>query len=147
VKTDTELTTDLDLVTLPSELRIVLGRLFRRLRAQYRFPLTQASVLGRLDREGAQCIGELATAERIRPQSMSQTLAELEADGLIERGPDSNDGRRTRIALTPEGRAALEADRAARDGWMGQLIEEFTTDEQEILHEAVLLLNRLANAD
>jgi DNA-binding MarR family transcriptional regulator len=147
VKTDTELTTDLDLVTLPSELRIVLGRLIRRLRAQYRFPLTQASVLGRLDREGAQCIGELATAERIRPQSMSQTLAELEADGLIERGPDSNDGRRTRIALTPEGRAALEADRAARDGWMGQLIEEFTTDEQEILHEAVLLLNRLANAD
>ncbi len=147
MKTDTELTTELDLITLPSELRIVLGRLIRRLRAQYRFPLTQASVLGRLDREGAQCIGELATSERIRPQSMSQTLAELEADGLIERGPDSSDGRRTRIALTPKGRAALEADRAARDGWLAEVIEQFTAEEQEILHEAVLLLNRLANAD
>jgi DNA-binding MarR family transcriptional regulator len=147
VRTDAQLATDLDLITLPAELRIVLGRLIRRLRAQYRFPMTQASVLGRLDREGAQCIGELATAERIRPQSMSQTLAELEADGLIERGPDSTDGRRTRIALTAEGRAALEADRAARDGWLGEVIEQFTVEEQEILHEAVLLLNRLANAD
>jgi DNA-binding MarR family transcriptional regulator len=147
VRTDTELTPDLDLETLAAELRIVLGRLVRRLRAEYRFPLTQASVLGRLDREGAQCIGELATAERVRPQSMSQTLAELEADGLIERTPDTTDGRRTRIALTAEGRAALEADRAARDGWLGQAITQLTDGEQEILHEAVLLMNRLSSAD
>jgi DNA-binding MarR family transcriptional regulator len=147
VETDAELTADLDLDTLPAELRIVLGRLVRRLRAEYRFSLTQASVLGRLDREGGQCIGELATAERVRPQSMSQTLAELEADGLVARGPDTNDGRRTRIALTAEGRSALEADRAARDGWLGQAIAQFTAEEQQILHEAVPLLNRLSSAD
>jgi DNA-binding MarR family transcriptional regulator len=147
VKTDTVLTRDPDLETLPAELRMVLGRLIRRLRAEYRFPLTQASVLGRLDREGAQCIGELAASERVRPQSMSQTLAELEADGLVERGPDTSDGRRTRIALTADGRSALEADRAARDGWLAQAITELTTDEQEILHEAVTLLNRISNSD
>jgi DNA-binding MarR family transcriptional regulator len=147
VKTDVELTTELDLHALAAELRIVLGRLIRRLRAQYRFPLTQASVLGRLDREGPQYIGELAAAERVRPQSMSQALDELEAEKLIERRPDAADGRRTLIALTPKGHAALEADRAVRDGWLTKEIVQFTPQEQEILQEAVLLLDRLTNSD
>ena len=72
----------------------------RRLRSEHRFPLTQASVLGRLDRDGPRSIGELATIESVRPQSMSQTISELEADGLIVRRPDERDGRRTQIALT-----------------------------------------------
>ena len=147
MKTDVKLTRELELRALAAELRIVLGRLIRRLRAEYRFGLTQASVLGRLDREGPQYIGELAAAERVRPQSMSQALDELEAEKLIERRPDAADGRRTRIALTPEGRAALEADRAARDGWLSKEITQFTPQEQEILHEAVRLLDRLANSD
>ncbi|HUY58177.1 MAG TPA: MarR family transcriptional regulator [Solirubrobacteraceae bacterium] len=147
MKTDVELTNELELRALAAELRIVLGRLIRRLRAEYRFGLTQASVLGRLDREGPQYIGELAAAERVRPQSMSQALDELEAEKLIERCPDATDGRRTRIALTPGGRAALEADRAARDGWLGREIVQFTPKEQEILRQAVLLLDRLANSD
>ncbi len=132
---------------LPTELRLVLGRLVRRLRTEYRFPLTQAAVLGRLDREGPQCIGELATAERVRPQSMSQTLAELEAEGLIERGPDEKDGRRTHIVLTAAGRAELDADRAARDGWVASRIAELTPEEQATLREAVQLLGRFADAD
>lgn len=136
----------LDLDTLPTELRVVLGRLMRRLRSEHRFPLTQASVLGRLDRDGPRSIGELAAIESVRPQSMSQTINELESDGLIERRPDERDGRRTQIALTPEGRSALDADRAAREGWLGQEIGEFTVAEQEILREAVALLNRLADA-
>lgn len=135
---------DTDLTPLASEFRIVLGRMIRRLRAQYRFPLTQASVLARLDREGAQCIGELAAAERVRPQSMSQTLAELESDALIERHPDPTDGRRTRIALTAAGRAALYADREVRDGWLAEAISQLTREEQELLHEAVELMQRLA---
>ena len=71
-----------------SELRLVLGQLVRRLRAEYAFPVAQASVLSRLDREGPQTASALATAERVRPQSMAQTLAELETAGLIERRPD-----------------------------------------------------------
>ncbi len=144
---DVELRQNLDRLMLPAELRIVLGRLVRRLRAQYRFPPTKAAVLGLLDRGGPQYIAELAAAERVRPQSMSQTLAELETEGLVERRPDDSDGRRTQVALTTEGRAALESDRAARDGWLAIHIAEFTAEEQETLHDAVLLLSRLANAD
>jgi DNA-binding MarR family transcriptional regulator len=130
---------------LATDLRNVIGRMIRRLRVQYRFPLTQAAVLGRLDRDGPQCIGELATAERVRPQSMSQVLAELEAENMIARSPDEADGRRTRIALTPEGRTALTEDRARRDGWLAQAIAEFTPSERETLAEAVDLLRRLSD--
>jgi DNA-binding MarR family transcriptional regulator len=135
---------DLDLDTLPAELRVVLGRLMRRLRGEHRFPLTQASVLGWLDRDGPRSIGELAAIESVRPQSMSQTIYELEAEGLVTRRPDASDGRRTQVALTASGRKALDADRAAREGWLGQEIGKFTPEEQEILHEAVALLSRLA---
>jgi DNA-binding MarR family transcriptional regulator len=149
VGTDAELTPavlvrELDQDTLPTELRVVLGRLMRRLRGEHRFPLTQASVLGWLDRDGPRSIGELAAIESVRPQSMSQTIYELEAEGLIARRPDASDGRRIQVALTARGRKALDADRAAREGWLGTEIGEFTPEEQEILREAVALLSRLA---
>jgi DNA-binding MarR family transcriptional regulator len=151
VEIDAELTQaglvrDLEIETLPTELRVVLGRLIRRIRVEHRFPLTQASVLGHLDRDGPRSIGELAAAESVRPQSMSQTVGELEAVGLIERRSDARDGRRTQIAITARGRVALDTDRAAREGWLGQEIGRFTPEEQEILREAVGLLNRLASA-
>ena len=134
-----------DTHSLASELRVVLGRLIRRLRVEHRFPMTQAAVLGRLDREGTQSIGQLAKAERVRPQSMSQTLAELEADGLIVRRPDDRDGRRTMVALTDEGRAALQQDRALREGWLAQaLAEGFTAQERQLLGRAIALLDRLS---
>ena len=144
--TEAEIARGLELDALPTELRVVLGRLIRRLRSEHRFPLTQAAVLGYLDRDGPRSIGELATTENVRPQSMSQTVGELEAEGLIERRPDARDGRRTQIAITPGGRKALDADRAAREGWLGQEISKFTLEEQQVLGEAVGLLNRVADA-
>ena len=134
-----------DRAALAGELRIVLGRLVRRLRVQHRFPLTQAAVLGRLDRDGAQSIGDLAAAERVRSQSMSQTLADLEAEGLVGRRPDATDGRRTLIELTASGRTALREDRAARDGWLAVAIEEsLSDDELSVLERAVPILARLS---
>ena len=65
-----------DVSLLSSELRVVLGQLMRRLRAEHRFPLTHGAVLGRLDRQGPLSTAELACAERVRQQSMGQTLAE-----------------------------------------------------------------------
>ena len=135
---------DTELAPLATDLRLVIGRLIRRLRAEHRFPLTQAAVLGRLDRDGPQCIGELAASECVRPQSMSQTLAELEADQLISRSPDATDGRRTRIELTQLGRDALTEDRAMREGWLAEAIAEFTPGERERLADAVDLLRRLS---
>ena len=76
-----------------SELRVVLGRLVRRLRAENTFPATQVAVLARLERDGPQTTSALAAAERVRPQSMAQTVAELRASGFVRRRPHPIDGR------------------------------------------------------
>jgi DNA-binding MarR family transcriptional regulator len=127
------------------ELRLVLGQLVRRLRAEYSFPVAQASVLSRLDREGRQTTSALATAERVRPQSMAQTLTELETAGLIERRPDPGDGRRIQIELTEEGRERVLEGRGRREDWLAAAIAaELSPEEQRTLLAAVPLLHRLA---
>jgi DNA-binding MarR family transcriptional regulator len=132
---------------LASELRVVLGQLLRRLRAEHRFPISQGTVLGRLDREGPQAVSDLAAAERVRPQSMAQTVSDLEDDGLVERRPDPSDGRRASVSLTAAGREALEADRRHREGWLVKAIEEeLTPEERQTLADSVSLLRRLAES-
>jgi DNA-binding MarR family transcriptional regulator len=135
-----------DTTLLASELRMVLGHLIRRLRTEHRFSLSQGAVLGRLDREGRQSIGDLAAAERVRPQSMANTIADLEACGLISRRADPADGRRTLVELTDEGLATLEADRRQREGWLARAIaEDLSAQEQRVLAEALGLLRRLSD--
>jgi len=136
-----------DPVLLASELRVVIGRLVRRLRAEHRFSLSQGAVLGRLDREGPQSVSDLALAERVRPQSMAQTVGELEAAALVERRPDPDDRRRALVELTDRGRAALTADRRQREGWLAHAIrDELTAKERALLEDAVAVLGRLAEA-
>lgn len=136
-----------DPASVASDLRVVLGHLMRRLRSEHRFPFSQGSVLGRLDREGPQSVSDLAVSERVRPQSMAQTVADLEAEGLVERRPDPGDRRRALVSLTAEGRAALLIDRRRRDGWLaGAISGELTLEEQAVLGEAVELIRRLAEA-
>jgi len=139
--------TDVELAATASELRLVLGQLVRRLRAENTFPIGQASVLSRLDREGPQTTTALAAAERVRPQSMAQTLGELEADGLIARSDDPSDGRRVLIEVTERGRRRLLDDRARREGWLAEAIATTLTErEQRALLAAVPLLRRLAGS-
>jgi DNA-binding MarR family transcriptional regulator len=137
--------TDTDIALTASELRVVLGQLVRRLRAEHRFPLLHGAVLGRLDREGPRSIGDLAASERVRPQSMAQAVADLESSGLVGRSPDPADKRRVLIEMTAEGRAALEEDRSNRVGWLVSAIEELEPEDQEVLGRATGILSRLAD--
>ena len=137
----------LDVARSASELRVVLGQLVRRLRAEHNFAISHATVLGRLDREGPRTTSALALAERVRPQSMAQTLAELSAAGLVGRRPDPLDGRQILIELTDLGRQALVDERRRRDGWLAQAIAtELTSEEREVLAKAVPLLRRLTQS-
>jgi DNA-binding MarR family transcriptional regulator len=132
---------------MASELRVVLGQLIRRLRQEHGFPLSHGSVLGRLDREGPQSVSDLAAAERVRPQSMAQTVGDLELEGLVERRPDPHDRRRALVELTGTGREVLARDRARREGWLASAIaNDLTAEEQQQLEAALELLQRLAEA-
>ena len=140
----------MDVAAVASDLRVVLGQLIRRLRAEHRaggFSITHGAVLGRLDREGPQSVSDLAVAERVRPQSMAQTVGDLEADGLVERRPDPGDRRRALVSLTRAGRETLRLDRRHREGWLAEaMASELTAEERAVVAEAVELLRRLAEA-
>ena len=139
--------TKTDPAHVASDLRVVLGQLIRRLRAENRFPLSQVAVLGRLDRCGPKSVSDLALAERVRPQSMAQTVADLETDGFVTRRPDPDDRRRALVELTDEGLTRLQADRAARDGWLARTIaDKLSPADQDTLESAVELLRQLADS-
>jgi hypothetical protein len=77
--------TNLRIAKSATELRIVLGQLVRLLSAQHAFPFNQATVLTRLEREGAMTTAALAAAERVRSQSMAHTVSSytLEASSPV----------------------------------------------------------------
>ena len=137
-------TTDkLETASLATELRLVLGRLVRRLRAEHRLPVSQATVLSRLDRAGAQSVSDLAGAEGMRPQSMAQTVADLESDGLVERRPDPHDRRRALVELTVLGRKTLRSERQRREGWLTRELSGLSERERATVREALELFRRL----
>ena len=129
-----------------SDLRIVLGQLVRRLRAENTFPISQGTVLARLEREGPQTTSALAAAERVRPQSMATTIGELLTAELVARRPDPLDRRRILIEITDLGTETLEHDRQRREGWLAAAIAELSKEEQKTLVDAVPLLRRLAQS-
>ncbi len=133
---------------LASDLRVVIGQLVRRLRAERRdLTLAQVTVLGRLDRVGPRGVSDLAAGERVRPQSMASTVAALLTAGLVSRAPDPGDRRRVLIALTPAGREALAVDRRRREGWLADAIRgDLSPKEQRALADAAVLLARIAES-
>jgi DNA-binding MarR family transcriptional regulator len=139
--------TQTDIAPLAADLRVAVGQLVRRLRAENLFPLTQTWVLGRLDREGPASVSDLAQAMRVRPQSMAQTVGDLEAEGLVERNPDPGDRRRALVSVTAAGAARMAAVRAAREGWLVKALEELPDGDLEVLERSVEILGRIADAD
>jgi DNA-binding MarR family transcriptional regulator len=62
-----------------------------------------AQLLALYDEDG-QTPAQLCAAVGIEPGTMTKTLQRMERDRLIERRPDSTDGRRVRIHLTDRAR-------------------------------------------
>ena len=134
---------------LASELRVGLMRLTRRLRAERPdegLTLTQLAVLGTLDRHGAMSSGELAEHEKVRPPSMSRTVASLEELALVTRLPHPTDRRQVLVSVTPDGLDLLRKDRRRREAWLADRLTSLTPDERQLLHDVTPLLERLAKS-
>lgn len=130
---------------IAAELRTAMSKLTRRVKHEDRIPLGQVAVLGALDRNGAMTTSELATDQRVRPQSMARAVKLLMEQGLITRRAHPTDGRKALVELSDTGRAALDAERGRRVGWLAQAIEaELTDEERALLAQSAALLERLA---
>jgi DNA-binding MarR family transcriptional regulator len=132
---------------LATELRLVIGKLNRHLRAQAKigdFTPSQKSVLVHLDREGSASVTSLARAEGVRPQSMGATVAALQAAGMIRAVPHVSDGRQTVLSLTPSCQRMIKAGRMARQDWLFRNITaQLDLNERKKLAAGVALLKRL----
>jgi len=129
------------------ELRSLVGRLRRRFaESSDNLQLTpsQTSLLSRLAKHGPASPSALASAERVRPQSLGATLGVLTERGLVHRDPDPDDGRRQVVSLSDDGRALVEGRRQAGQEWLAHaLSERFSPAELATVRSALALLDRL----
>ena len=135
-----------DQAQLAAELRTAVTHLVRRFRAEAQLPIPQLQALGLIARLGPRTTSQLAAHERMRPQSMAQTVAQLEEAGLVDRQPDPTDGRQQLITLTARGEASVAAFRRTAEAWASEAIQtRLTPQEQAELARGVELLGRLVD--
>ncbi|MEU5310093.1 MarR family transcriptional regulator [Streptomyces sp. NPDC021562] len=126
---------------------IRLSRRLRRERGDGSLSSNQLVVLGHLHRHGRATPGEIAAAERQRPQSLTRVFAELEAEGLLRREPGTVDRRQSLLSLTEDGRRALEADMAQRDAWLAEALHTLGETERGVLLLAASVMERLGDLE
>jgi DNA-binding MarR family transcriptional regulator len=103
-------------------------------------------LLRRIHEDGPLSLGDLAKRSDMDPAATGRQVRQLEADGLVQRGPSSADGRVTFVRVTPRGRdvrrrinevtyrhmedvlqAWSRQDRAALGTLLGRLVDDLRT--------------------
>jgi DNA-binding MarR family transcriptional regulator len=99
----------------------------------------------RLDRAGATLLFKLAAqGDALRVTDLAEILGvdtptvtrkvqQLERDGMVVRQSDPDDGRASRIRLSPAGRRTIERVRRARRTWLEALLQEWADDDLSAL--------------
>lgn len=91
----------------------------------------------------APTLGELAAIEQVRPPTMTRIVQGLEADGLVLRRPDPNDGRKSRLRPTRKGRRLMLLARDRRVALLRTRLDRLGAAEHATLERAVAILERL----
>jgi DNA-binding MarR family transcriptional regulator len=108
-------------------------------------PTGRLGALALLYRAGPSTPGAMAAALRVQPQSLTRTLAALEAEDLVTRSRDAADGRQALIELTQRGFEVMARDVAHSDAWLRErMATELNETEREVLRLAAALMDRLA---
>lgn len=122
---------------------IHLLRRLRRTDASLEVSGPKLSALSVLVYGGPCTLGTLAHAEHVRRPTMSRLVVELEANGLVVRRTNPDDGRGILLEATAKGARLLEQGRALRIGQLAEQLQSFTTEELGTLQGAVGLLERM----
>lgn len=134
-----------DAVSAIARAVLQLGRRLRAARPANSVSLSTLGVLAALSRHGAMTATELALAERLKPQSLTRLLAEMEHSKLIRRSRDPKDRRAMIIEITKQGRGAFAQDMAARRDWLAAaMARTLSAEESRLLTRAAELMLRLA---
>lgn len=138
----------MDTNQLSSDLRAAISGLHKGLRRQsssvHNHSMTEMETIGLLSRSAGLLPTELAALTRVKTQSMSQILKEMESEGVIKRTPSKEDKRKVYISLTALGKKLVEKARYDKDEWLKTQIEDLLTEkEKELLFKTLPVLQKL----
>jgi DNA-binding MarR family transcriptional regulator len=130
---------------LASRLRLSVTRLARRLRTALPGELSpsQLATLATVERQGPLTLGELSSAERVKPPTVTKIVACLEEQGLVSRTVDRSDRRVARVEATPAGLRFLEESRQRKDAYLAERLHALAPDDRAALERAAEVLERI----
>jgi DNA-binding MarR family transcriptional regulator len=108
---------------------------------------SRLSLLFRLSRIGDVTLGDLADSLDVSARNVTGLVDLLERDGLVERFPDPDDRRATRVKISPAGRTKLDEIGAEKNGAQDELVAGFTEAELKQLRHLLLKLVQNFNAN
>lgn len=104
---------------------------------------TRTAALATIEREGPLTPSALAELEGIQRPTTTRVVTKLEAAGLVTRTPDPVDGRGSRVAITPAGRALLKGIRTRKSEYLARRLRHLEPAELATLAQAAEILERL----
>jgi DNA-binding MarR family transcriptional regulator len=141
---DHEITDD-EITDLAAHLRIVVGRLHRRIRIDGResIPPLQLSALVTVEQHGPLRLSDLARREAVTAPTMSRVLSALDEQGLVVRAPDPQDARGVLITLSELGATRLAEVRTQRTALVARRLVRLDAAQLRTLVDAVPALEAL----
>lgn len=130
----------------------VVTRLRRALRTSIRIdypweslPMAQVELLLALDEHGPARVGELATALRLAPNTVSGLVQVLVENGLVTRAPDLSDRRVAVVAVTAAGHLKLDDWGRAHERRIDEALDRLTPTDRETVRAALPALAHLVD--
>ena len=102
--------------------------------------LAHVGILGLLARLGECRATDVAAELGVGPSVLSRQLADLDAQGLVGRSPDPQDGRATLLRVSDAGAAQLSAIMARRAARMRERLQGWSEEEAQQTLAAVAQL-------
>jgi DNA-binding MarR family transcriptional regulator len=133
-------------IDLADRLHSAAIHLLRRLRREddaSGLPAPQLSALSVIVFGGPITLGDLARAEQVRPPTISKLITILEAQRLVERESDANDGRIVRVRATARGTKLLHDGRQRRVAALVAALTALPARDRALLARALPVLERV----
>ena len=89
---------------------------------------------------GVKTLGQLASAERVKPPTMSRIVAGLKTAGLVRIHSDGKDARKIQISVTPKGERLLQEARRRRIHAVAETLSGLEGTELELLQKAAEII-------
>ncbi|WP_236566767.1 MarR family winged helix-turn-helix transcriptional regulator [Nocardia sp. CY41] len=120
------------------------NRVYIRIPVREKLPFTTLSVLDTLAHRGPARLTDLTETEQMTQPGITQLIARLERDGLVQRHRDPDDGRAVIVYLTEAGRRVRQTRHDDRVRYLAPMVRDLGPAHRQALAAALPALARLA---